>query len=98
MVRPQRLFGQIATKSKSRTEYCVQEIGGRRSTIKLEDAYGNNFQSCTIFNWFDSVTRRRSDIVIESTIAVLTMAPRKKAKEIDSDYLAKKLNLYLAHN
>ena len=83
MVRSQRLFGRIATKSKSRTEYCVQEIGGRRSTIKLEDAYGNDFQSCTIFNWFDSGTR--SDIVIESTIAVLTMALRKKAKEIDSE-------------
>ena len=85
MVRSQRLFGRIATKSKSRTEYCVQEIGGRRSTIKLEDAYGNDFQSCTIFNWFDSGTRRRSVIVIESTIAVLTMALRKKPKEIDSE-------------
>ena len=72
-------------KSKSRTEYCVQRIGGRRSTIKLEGAYGNDFQSCTIFNWFDSGTRRRNDMVIESTTAVLTMALRKKAKQIDSE-------------
>ena len=85
MIRSQRLFGRIATKSKPRTEYCVLEIGGRRSTIKLEDSYGNDFQSCTIFNWFDSGTRRRRDIVIESTIAVLTMAARKKAKQIDSE-------------
>ena len=95
LVRSQRLFGRIATKSKSRTEYCVHEIGGRRSTIKLEDVYGNDFQGCTIFNWFDSGTRRRSDMVIESTIAVLTM--ERKSKLIQN-YLAKKLNSYLAHN
>ena len=91
MARSQRLFGRTATKSKSGTEYCVQEIGGRRSIIKLEDAYGNHFQSCTIFNWFDSGTRRRIDMVIESTIAVLTMALRKKAKQIDSELFSQEL-------
>ena len=63
---------------------CSRNWRGR-STIKLQDAYGNDFQSCTIFSWFDSGTRRRSDVVVESTIAVLTMALRKKDKQIDSE-------------
>ena len=62
-----------------------KKLAGDVRQLTLEDAYGNDFQSCAIFNWFDSRTRRRSDIVIESTIAVLTMALIKKDKEIDSE-------------
>ena len=70
MVRFQRLFGRLPTKSKPRKEYCIQQL-------KLEDVYGSD-GNVAPFNWLDSRTRRRSDVVVVSKFAVLTMAQRKK--------------------
>ena len=59
-----------------------KKLAGDVRQLKLEDVYGSD-GNVAPFIWFDSRTRRRSDVVVVSTFAVLTMALRKK--QLDSE-------------
>lgn len=59
-----------------------KKLAGDVRQLKLEDVYSSDGNPAP-FNWFDSGTRRRGDVVVVSTFAVLTMTLRKK--QLDSE-------------
>jgi hypothetical protein len=54
----------------------------------LEDAYGSD-GNLAPFNWFDSGTRRRSDVVAFSTFGILAMALTAEKSNLIQNCLAK---------
>lgn len=56
---------------------AFKKLAGDIRQLKVEDVYGSD-GNLAPFNWFDSGTRRRSEVVAVSTFGILAMTLRKK--------------------
>ena len=77
----------IQTESKPTTEYIAfKKLAGevRRITQARRCLWQRWKSILAPFNWFDSGTRRRSDVVAVSTFGILTMAPTERRNLIQN--------------